>query len=264
MTCYCALTVVIVSGRLDAWKVSKLFEEHRLSFSDCSWFPMQKGSRMIMFAQSLKVAPEFHQSIAQDWPIVMKTAVTELGNTSFTLRSQLLDGDDMSSVVFAERKYRLVSVDMETRKSTALLPEFRAMHEQYAQKCGDADKFPAFDTPDLATAEHVTTITNVTRHSDMDFEFHTNQGVYFRFSQDCASVAAAEGKLKQFSNDMCFYPIQQADVLHKGESFPGDELLIHSWEDPVLKMTMNFVIKKQEKEIFYARFKYFTEDLETV
>jgi acyl-CoA thioesterase FadM len=213
-----------------------------------------------MFAQSITVHPQFHKSIAQDWPIVMKTDITEIGKTSFTLRNQIVDGDDGSGEIFAESKNRVVCVDMASRKSTPLLPEFHALHAEYAKKIGDAGKFPTFDAPQLDNAQNVTKMQTTMRHSDQDFLFHTNQGVYFRLSQDCVCIAAEAGTLKQFDKDMCFYPIQQADALHKGESFPGDDLVTYCWEDPVLEMTMNFIVKKQEKEIFYARLKYYNEN----
>ena len=249
---------------MDAWKITKLFESNRLGHKDKSWFPAKQGSHFIMFAQSITASPQFHRSVAQDWPIVVKSAVTEIGKTSVTVTAQILNGNKASPMVYAERKFRLVCMDMETRKSTELLPDFHAIHTAYAKKCGEAGKFPTFDQPNLDKAENISSITNIVRHSDLDLMFHTNQGIYFKLSQDCASVAAEGGKLKQFNKDMCFYPIQQADVLHKGESFPGDELVVHSWEDSNLNMTMNFVITKQEKEIFYARFKYYQEELENI
>ena len=211
---------------------------------------------MVLSSLYLSVSPQFHQSLLHHWPLDLHSAVSEIGTTSFTLWTKVLDKD---RTCFAEAKHHLVSMDMKTKKATELPTEFHARRGDYARKLGKPGKFPAFQHPDLDTADHVTKMTHVVRHSDMDYIFHTNSASYLRFCQDCASAAAEKGQMRQFNKDMCFYLIQEVTTLHKGESCPGDELIVYAWEDPLIKMAVNFVIKKNGKEIYYARFKYYKE-----
>ena len=192
--------------------------------------------------------------------MILNTFVSHIGSTSFTLSTQILS--DSSSDILAEAKRRIVSVDMATRKSSELPPEFTELYGETAAGYGEEGKFPEQSFPLIADAKNVHTIKNTVRHSDLDFLFHMNQGSFLRYSQDCAAAATDKNHFKQFSKDICFYPVRETDVLHKGEAFPGDELEVHAWEDPKLNMSLNFLIKKKDKEIFYAKFSYYNENLE--
>ncbi len=69
---------------------------------------------------------------------------------------------------------------------------------------------------------------------------------------DCASEAAEAGLFKRFDEDLCFYHAKSASVIHKGESFVGDRLKVHAWQDPEDVNVLKFAIKKAEVDIYYA------------
>ena len=203
--------------------MGRLIAVKGLTFSmpNPTWFPVCNGSTTVLSAVYINVSPQFHQFVSHHWPLDLHTAASDIGKTSFTLWTRVLDKD---GTCFAESKHRLVSMDMKTRKSTELPPEFHAKRGDYARKLGKPGEFPAFQRPELDTADHVTKMTHVVRHSDMDHVFHTHNASYLRFCQYCASDAAEKGQMRQFNKDMCFYPIQEVTALHKGESFEGMSL----------------------------------------
>ena len=96
----------------------------------------------------------------------------------------------------------------------------------------------------------------IVRHSDLDFNFHTNQSVYLKMCLDCASAASSSGKLVTFSGDMCWYHLLYADITYIGESFAGDTLDICVWQEEIDPSTLKFLILKNEREITYVIFKF--------
>lgn len=96
----------------------------------------------------------------------------------------------------------------------------------------------------------------IVRHSDLDFNFHTNQSVYLKMCLDCASAASLSGKLVTFSGDMCWYPLLYVDVTYIGESFAGDTLDVCVWQEEIDPSTLKFLVLKNKREITYAIFKF--------
>lgn len=221
------------------------------------------GSQMIMLSQHHLVSTTMHEEAAFELPMIIKTSVTQIGNTSCTLTAELVEAEQKGRVL-SLRKNKLVSVDIASRKPTILPPEFHEAYAEYAAKCGEDGQFPDFTAPLLssAPATSVQSMASIVRHSDLDYLFHANQGVFVRLCNDCGCIAAENGKLQQFDKDLCFYPIREIDMLHKGEAFVGDELIVSAWENPDNHMTINYVITKEEKEIFCAQLQYYGENLE--
>ena len=69
------------------------------------------------------------------------------------------------------------------------------------------------------------------RHSDSDTLYHCNQASYFQFCMDAATAGAKQGHFRFLKHDLLSYPIESMECLFKGESVPGDELIVHVWED---------------------------------
>jgi len=69
------------------------------------------------------------------------------------------------------------------------------------------------------------------QHSDTDILFHVNQSVYLRYCFDAAQNAISAGFLTGFSGDLFAKRVALVDMLHAGEGFAGDHLVISLWEN---------------------------------
>lgn len=94
------------------------------------------------------------------------------------------------------------------------------------------------------------------RYSDQDSNLHTSQSVYIKLCIDGATSAALNGKLKHFTEDMCFYPVDYLDITYIAESFPEDQLVINLWPDEREPSVLYFLITRNSKNMIYAIIKF--------
>ena len=88
------------------------------------------------------------------------------------------------------------------------------------------------------------------QHSDTDFNYHTNQASYFQFCMDAATEGAKRGHFWFLEGDLLSYPIGSMESLFKGQSAPGDELLIYIWNKNEMPYYLFGAIEKQNTVIW--------------
>ena len=195
----------------------------------------------------MEVSLPLYEKSACDFPMIASWSLLEIGKTSTVWQDAFYE--ESTGDLLMKLWIKFVYTDLTTRRPTpwpqSLLDQCRAFIVEKGQ-----EKFP--DVPPLELpATHYSTEVRIT-HSEMDQLFHTNQSNYLKYSMDCASEAAEAGFLKGFNEDMCFYHAKNVSVIHRGESFAGDRLKVHTWQDSGNVNILKFVIKKGDTDIYYA------------
>ena len=67
---------------------------------------------------------------------------------------------------------------------------------------------------------------------------------------DAATEGAKQGHFRFLKQDLLSYPIESMECLFKGESVPGDELIVHVWEDDNIPYQLFCHIEKEDNVIF--------------
>ena len=94
------------------------------------------------------------------------------------------------------------------------------------------------------------------RHSDTDYNYHTNHASYFQFCMDAAAEGAKTGHFQLLKGDLLSYPIESLQCLYKGQSAPGDELLTCVWNDKRMSYQLFAVIEKEKSVIWEGCVKF--------
>ena len=94
------------------------------------------------------------------------------------------------------------------------------------------------------------------RHSDTDTLYHSNQASYFTYFMDAAVEGTKLGHFQLLKGDLLSYPIEWMECLYRGESHPGDELLVYVWEDPMNGLRLLGQIEKNGKSIWIGRLRF--------
>ena len=102
--------------------------------------------------------------------------------------------------------------------------------------------------PERPTKHHTHSLH--VRHNDTDTLYHSNQSSYFTYCMEAATEASKKGCFRVLTKDLLSYPIETMECLYKGESHPGDELVISVWENPSNLLQICCQIEKQDKVIW--------------
>ena len=94
------------------------------------------------------------------------------------------------------------------------------------------------------------------RHSDTDYNYHTNHASYFQFCIYAATEGAKLGHFQLLKGDLLSYPIESMECLYKGQSAPGDEILTYVWNDERMPYQLFGVIEKESSVIWEGCIKF--------
>ena len=64
------------------------------------------------------------------------------------------------------------------------------------------------------------------RDSATDFVYHTSNASYFTYCMGVAEEGAKVGHFRFLKGDLLSHPVELMECLCKGESFPGDEVIV--------------------------------------
>ena len=67
---------------------------------------------------------------------------------------------------------------------------------------------------------------------------------------DAATEGAERGHFRFLKHDLLSYPIESMECLHKGQSAPGDGLLIHIWSNDKIPYHLFGAIEKENSVIW--------------
>ena len=73
---------------------------------------------------------------------------------------------------------------------------------------------------------------------------------------DAATEGAKRGHFRFLKHDLLSYPIESMECLFKGESGPGDDLIVDVWENDKVPHQLFYHIQKDDKVIWEGSFKF--------
>ena len=202
----------------------------------------------------MQIEKALYSSAAVDMPMIVTMHIGNVGKTSMDLVTKVEDETNSCSLLVS-RIHRVVCVDPVLRKAAPIDEDFRTRF--FASMKGSAPQiYPAMDVSWRIPNKHFRSSIRV-RYDDMDFLFHTNQGLYFTYASECAAQAASSGFYTAIRDDICYYNVKMAYTVHQEESFAGDHLEVVTWEDHDNPLLLYFIITKKNKHIFFAKIEYY-------
>ncbi|XP_064626352.1 uncharacterized protein LOC135487023 isoform X2 [Lineus longissimus] len=205
----------------------------------------------------------FYVSCSIDWERDFYTK----GNLLSNLRQVILPGyvgtssynslnkmyHQSSGKLLASSVSQLVLVSRQTRKPVALPEWWRELYK------GMMPEVDSLQIKILETPGHTICYPLRVSWSDADGYRHTNMSVYIRFCMDAAATASLGGKYKNFSGDIANIPMKRIVSVYKGESRPGDDLIVKSWEQDGRDDTIHFQIFQGDQLLFQTTALYFRD-----
>ena len=218
-------------------------------FSDIAKPHRYEGDTIaVVSAQKWEVFPELYAKAALVLPMHVLLRPGHSGVTSSSFFVEFIDPTSGNLFVRIQRQH--VTIDAVTRKPIPV--QHIPVEDNDIPNPAQPVIIPRF-TPPSDTKRYIFKVY----HSDSDDLYHVNHATYVRLCSDTAANACNDGKLKNFSGDFYRYEVSGALMRYLGESFPGDDLEVTVWEDPVDHDSLYFHISRLKKPIFAAKFTYF-------
>lgn len=240
------------TGHWSLWNVSRMYEGARMMLLTRNLFYykelVNKKTAFYVIKQTMKLRPEVHRDVTLFSPSMLrfKLDLLNLGNTSLTLQTKLYINETETYIGTV-----LVTIVYVNRKSGRPLRIPDWVQDKWKEY---KNKTPPINMKIPPCPENVFSTKMETRYSDTDVNGHLNQSNYLQICLDCATEAAISGFYKQYSEDMCWYPVLDADVVYKRECLPGDKLDVVTWQDDTDCNIIYFIVRNGSKSIFEARF----------
>lgn len=271
---------------VSVWSLAKLFEGTRkISFDDLHVLPeLNKQSLAYIVSSRYRFSHDVYIPYEQalDFPLKFNTYLSNIGKSSFAVHTKcyklanhvssplimmeppkqppwhqnMIKNDGIEQCI-AECDVNFVAVDNETHKPSPLPKWF---HDKFQNYCvipnGEQFRFIQLEEPDETRCFKYKIVV---RPSDIDHNWHTHHTTFLRYCIDGASVAAVKGKLKNFTQDLCFYRSKEVQCIYKGESDVGDDLELMLWESSEKENQLCFIVKKDNVtiSIFQAKIDFY-------
>lgn len=237
-------------------KINRMMETNRTE--NMKELPVKNTDDLtfFMFGTHLLASKTLYRTAALEFPMKFQMQLTGVGKSSIDA-AQLFIKEE-SNTILAQRILRIVHVDPNTRTTAPLPEDIRSDLQKRLGETPEYLRLPRFDVPALVP-ERCFVHEVVVRYADLDFVFHSNQGSYLLYAFECATRAAAEGFYSKIREDICFYPAKSASAIHAAEAFAGDVLQVVTWEDDSNPMSIYFVVRRKDKDIYYAKVEFYDE-----
>jgi len=228
------------TGKLGVWNISRIMESDILLLPPLVAYSLQTSEGIslisVVTAQKTVVSKDLYRLSASYSPILCKRKFGYMGKTSLSLIMELSDRE--TGVVLARCERQVVYIGTENRKAHPLPKYLERFKDQYPRYEFVVEV--RYKPTDLSKV-YVAMIKIAA--SDMDFNYHTNQSMYYRFSLDAAYEAWKSGFLRNFIADPCEYGVRCYEGKHVRETFAGDQIYVTVWEDDNDKLTLHFELR---------------------
>ena len=201
----------------------------------------------------IEVSSELYRTASLASKMKMVTKVSNVGNSSFTLHTSIVD--EMSGQTMATMSRDMVQVNIKTRKSEQFPPAFKQKLRNIMD--GFQIQLPTRLVLPSVGRENCFRCKLIVNNSDMDYYDHTTQVKYVDYTLECAARATVSGYYVKLKRDIFSYCVRKFSILHVGESHAGDELMVMTWEDQLNPFLLYFVVLKGGKDICQAKIEFY-------
>lgn len=237
-------------------KINRMMETNRTENMKQLNIKRIENLAFFMFGTHLQASKTLYRTASLEFPMKFHMQLSGIGKSSIDTVQLFIKEE--TNTILAQRISRIVHVDPNTRTTVPIPEEIRSDLQEKLSKTPEYLRLPRFDVP-ASVPERCFVHEVVVRYADLDFLFHSNQGSYLLYAFECATRAAAEGFYSRICEDICYYPAKTAGGVHVAEAFAGDVLQVVTWEDESNPMSIYFVIRCKDKDIYYAKVEFYDE-----
>ncbi len=195
--------------------------------------------------------PEFYYA-----PLLYREFINKLGRTSVEVVRELYVKHSMMKLCRCIQGLVIVDENHKPR----LHPDWVVKKYSHVTPRIQTYRYKAIPVPN----ENVYQTDFRVEWSDTDYNYHTNQFSYLRFSIDCFEQAVTSGFLDSFTGDPTRYKIKGMDLLHVSQTEAGDRLNVSVWEDQEVKGQIHSAIYKKGKHTFQCTLSFFDKSMTDV
>ncbi|XP_033624912.1 uncharacterized protein LOC117288243 [Asterias rubens] len=245
------------SGRMSIWKLSKVFEGLRASVN-LHILPRHVFGKILLFvrAQQFTIYPKFYTKITQNRAVNLVTSHSHIGRTSFSAVEELVDV--LTDEVLAQGRYHCVVVSAETRRPIPVPSEIANSIQVIQPSDGE---HPLRDPKFVEKLPKCFSNARTVMPSDTDPNKHLNASDYLRYGFDCVSMAAVNGTLSAFRDDMAYSNTKQVWIRYLSEAVVGEEIRTSCWEDGNNPHLIWVEFTKGSEVICQCHFEYYKENM---
>lgn len=226
-------------GELGFWKLGEHFLFARTLMLSMPGNSLSDGthslwddSTIFIVVGSYSVARELYNKArlyrVKSNKLLLTTELKGIGNSSLFLRTTILD--PVTKEFLASLDFKYVMVDRFTRKAMPVPVWFRNKYTKLVPGQHIPKRFEELMMPDAEQKHYCKVYTALP--SDLDYNEHVNNNVYFRLCFDAATEASVvENCFSNFTGDICNYNVESATCVYEKECSLGDVLHIWVWED---------------------------------
>ena len=246
-----SLRVLVVVGGVDITHVLQLLDLARriaVGHPDFIRGHFIKPYLSFFLLTDVYLTPELRKDAPSkwiNWKLTLAVEMVNFNRNSSIMRVDILDKE--SAVPLVTCLTKAMYVNAKTRRRDLDLPQWV---QSSTSECPPVKM--TYDVPP-SIPEHAHASSYTVRHSDMDYNNHTNHVIYTRVCIDAASIACRHGSFRVFKNHMYDYDIVQCSSFFKNESKFGDELIVHVWQDDVRDDILHFVIRNNNQDIYLCK-----------
>lgn len=181
----------------------------------------------------------------------LETKLISITRSSLILQTEIIG--EKSNKVLAWLRFKYVCVDRETRKSTPV-PQWFVEKVKDKIEPGLTLAYEPPVIPENGTYTKLYTIIP----SDIDWNGHTNNTVYYRLFFDVATEASVKHNLfTLLQGDICDYNICDSQAIYARESRMWDNIQITVWQDLKNVKTLHCHIGKEEVTLFKSTITFY-------
>ncbi len=213
------------------------------------------NGQVFTLSSNFKIEPELYTKRSEFYyaPLLFKEFINKIGNTSVEVVRELYVKYSMMKLCRCIQGLVIVDEHQKPRPH----PDRIVKKYSHVTPRIQTNRYKAIQVP----SEGVYKTDFRVEWSDTDYNYHTNQFSYLRFSIDCFEKAVTNGCMEGFTGDPTKYKIRTMDLLHLSQTEAGDKLIAYVWEDKNVKGQIHSAIYNKGKHTFQCTLNFFNENV---
>lgn len=206
----------------------------------------------VIGAARYTLTPDYYDRTHYYNPLRSVLQITKYGKTSY--QQQLHTYSCITNKLLSQEYIVSVIVDSTTRKPVAIPDQFKVAFTNMGIKEVTTEHQPIVSP---VKPNNTLKFTHKAHWSNTDYYHHVNQSQYLKYIHDAASFFSKKGAFENIRGNFSSVKVKKVEVLHKGETNPGDDFDIHLWESDSAGHQLQFQIENQQKVVFQGRMDFF-------